>query len=339
MTTLPADEVAPPKPRPRGGTALRRQVRRVLDGGTAVAAYGGAMATVLSLALLVTVLAVGAWPAIRTFGISFLWSANWDFQKQQFGALPVIEGTLMSSLIAIVIAVPLSVGTAIFLVRLAPRWLVAPASFLVELLAAIPSITYGMWGMFVLLPFLQKYVTPIFENTLGRANWIRWSEGYYLPGAWFQSGGVQLNLFAAGVVLAVMITPIITAITRDVLVSVPQDLEQGAYGLGATWWQATTVVLGHAKMGIFGAVILGLGRALGETMAVMMVIGNANQLLTGLFQPGASIASLLASQFGSTSSDLQRQSLMYAGLILLLVTMVINGSARVLVARISKARR
>jgi len=284
--------------------------------------------------------------------------------RERFGAWPVIYGTLVSSALALLIAVPISLGCALFLVRITPSlrsslhhkltnaaellWarkkpvaavlavglltvrttltaLLDAVPFLIELLAAIPSIAYGFWGVAVLVPFSQNYLQPVLADTLGQVP---------LVGALFVNSGSGYNMLVAGIILAIMITPIITAVSRDVLNTVPPELEQGAYGLGATWWQATKVVLSFAKMGIFGAIILGLARAIGETMAVTMVIGNTMKAPTSLLDSGQTIASLLACQFREADTDMFSAALIYTAFLLLVITTVINGIARLLIVRV-----
>ncbi len=326
---------------------------RFLDGMTQSAAVGGALVMVGLLVLLLVVVAHGAMPAIHKFGWSFLWTSRWSPTKGIFGALPVIYGTLVTSLIALIISFPISVGSAIFLTKLAPklripipnfrghsdaqlswispRHIVMVTSFLIELLAAIPSIAYGLWGVFVLVPFMQKTLMPALAGTLGHLP---------LVGGLFLNIGIGYNIFTAGLILAIMVTPIMTAIIRDVLSVAPPELEQGALGLGATWWQATRLVLGFSKLGILGGVILGFARAIGETMAVTMVIGNSADIDTTLMAPGQSIASLLANQFINADTDAEKHALIYVAFVLLVITTLINGIARVMVMRVSgKARR
>jgi len=316
----------------------------MFDAAAATWVWGGAWGAVTLLGVLAGVLLYGAWPAITRFGVRFLWSTSWDY-AESFGAWPVIEGTLLSSLMAVCLAVPLGVGAAVFLVRLAPRWLAVGAGFLIELLAAIPSIAYGMWGALVMTPWLNQYASPLFAYTIAKLRWIPWGidaytgEAYYLPGDFLSPLGIPTNVFAGGVILAIMILPIITAVTRDVLLAVPGELEQGAYALGATWWQATRMVLSYTKMGILVAVILGLGRALGETMAVTRVIGGTVGAVDNLFKPGATIASVLANEFPSPQTGMHRSALIYAALVLLVMTMLVNTLARMLVISISKKGR
>jgi phosphate transport system permease protein len=276
-----------------------------------------------------------------------LWTRKWSAVKQQFGALPLISGTLLTSAIGLVISVPISIGSALFLTKLAPKlripiprrqgtmWIaprsiVTVVSFLIELLAAIPSIAYGLWGVFVLVPFMQSTVQPILAKTLGHAPLI---------GPYFEDTGVGFNIFTAGLVLSIMITPIMTAIIRDVIAVAPPELEQGALGLGATWWQAMKLILGYSKMGIFGAIILGFARAVGETMAVTMVIGNSNATDKTLFSQGYTIASLLANQFRNADTDGEINALVYAAFVLLIITTLINGVARVMVMRLTTRKK
>ena len=299
---------------------------RWLDRLTVSATLLGAVTIIGMLVLLAGLLTRDAWPAIRHFGLWFLVSTEWNPNPEvdTFGALPVIYGTLVSSAIALVLAVPLSIGSAIFLVRVAPRWLATPVSFLIELLAAIPSIAYGFWGIAVLVPLLRNYLQPLLRATLGPLPVV---------GKLFSGPAQGYSLMAAGMILAIMITPIITAVSRDILKSVPKELEEGAYGLGATWWQVMGVMLGFGKAGIFGAVVLGLARAIGETMAVAMVIGNATQISASLSGFGQTMSSLLANEFADASTDRHRESMIYVALILLVMTVVVNAGARALVLR------
>lgn len=262
--------------------------------------------------------------SMRQFGFSFLTSREWNPPKEVFGALPFIYGTLASSLIALVISVPLSLGVAIFLVEQAPSFLARPITFLVELLAAIPSVVYGLWGIFVLAPFLREYVEPPLGRWFGT-----------LP--LFRGPITGIGLLTGGVILAIMITPIISAVVRDVLAAVPNTQREAALALGATKWETTLVVLVNGAPGIAGAVILGLGRAIGETMAVTMVIGNRPEISLSLFHPSYTLASVIANEFTEATADLYLSSLIELGLILFLVTFVVNAIARVLVWRVTRA--
>ena len=261
--------------------------------------------------------------SIRQFGFGFLTSTRWDPIKGEFGALPFIYGTLASSLIALLISVPFSLGIAIFLVEQAPHYISRPVGFLVELLAAIPSVVYGLWGIFVLAPFLRNYIEPALASTLG-----------WLP--LFQGSITGIGLLTGGIILAIMVTPIISAVVRDVLSAVPGSQREAALALGATKWEMIRVVLVNGAPGIAGAVILGLGRALGETMAVTMVIGNRPQISLSLFEPSYTIASSIANEFTEATGDLYLSALVELGLILFLVTFVVNGVARVLVWNVTR---
>ncbi len=261
--------------------------------------------------------------SIRQFGFGFLTSRQWNPIKGEFGALPFIYGTVVSSLIALLISVPLSLGIAIFLVEQAPHYVSRPIGFLVELLAAIPSVVYGLWGIFVLAPFLRVHVEPQL------ARWLGWTP-------FFRGSITGIGLLTGGIILAIMVTPIISAVVRDVLAAVPSSQREAALALGATKWETTRVVLVNGAPGIAGAVILGLGRALGETMAVTMVIGNRPQISASLFEPSYTIASAIANEFTEATQDLYLSALVELGLILFLVTFVVNGIARVLVWNVTR---
>ena len=254
-----------------------------------------------------------------------------------FGALPAIYGTAVSSILALVFAVPLSFGAALFLVRLSPRWLAGPVSFLIEFLAAIPSIAYGMWGLFVLAPFLQHHVEPAMRSGL---SWIPGVERLAIYRNGRRAAAQTLvrtlpltgrDMFCGGLVLAIMILPIITAISRDVLKTVPRAQIEGTLALGATWWQSSWEMLRFSRSALFGAVMLGLARAAGETMAITMVIGNNNQINASIFAPAQTMSSLLANEFAEASSELHRAALTEVALILLLMSLLFNVTARWLV--------
>jgi phosphate transport system permease protein len=264
-------------------------------------------------------------PSISRFGFGFLTSQTWDPVKENFGILPIIYGTMASSLVALVIAVPVSVGCAIFVTDVAPAWMRTPVAFLIELLAAIPSIVYGLWGLFVLVPFVRDPV----QKFLG---------GHFSFIPLFDGPQFGLGLLAAGIILAIMILPIITSISRDVLLAVPSSQREAMLALGATRWEATSrAVIPYARSGIVGGVILGLGRAIGETMAVTLVIGNGFKISASLFQPSHTIASTIASEFSEAPSELYRSALIEAGLVLLLIALLVNIGARLLVWRIVHA--
>ena len=261
----------------------------------------------------------GARPALHQFGWRFLISGDWDPVNNKLGALTFIYGTLVTSVIALIIAVPVSVGAAVYLTELAPQWLRQPLVMFIELLAAIPSVILGLWGMFVLVPFLRDYLFPWLQKILG-----------FLP---IFQGATYYGycILSAGIILAIMAVPIITSVSREILRSVPNLQREAAYALGATHWEVTRIaVLSYAKKGLFGAVILGLGRALGETMAVTMVIGNTPQMAVSLFKPGYTLASVVANEFNEAVSPLYRSALFELCLVLLGVTIVVNALAQLL---------
>lgn len=280
-----------------------------------------ALLIVFILAGLLIVLNMDAWPAVQKFGFSFLTSTSWDPVKEDFGALPAIYGTLLSSFIGLLIAVPVSLGSAIFLSELAPEWLRRPCSFLIEMLAAIPSVIIGLWGLFVMVPFIRDPVEKWLGGSLG-----------FLP--FFQGPPFGVGFLSAGIILAVMVIPIITAVSRDAMRAVPATQREAMLALGATRWEMITrAVLPYCRSGLIGAVILGLGRALGETMAVTMVIGNSYKLTPSLFSPGVTIASKVASEFNEASGDLYIGSLIELALVLFGITLLVNVVARLLVWR------
>jgi phosphate transport system permease protein len=266
-------------------------------------------------------MARAALPSIRAFGWSFLFTSTWDPVAQHFGALPLIYGTIVSSMLALSIAVPLGIGAAVYLAEVAPAWVRPPISFLIELLAAVPSVVYGLWGIFVLIPLLRRFVVPPLEALLG------WTPLF--SGTFFGN-----SMLAAGIILAVMILPYISSVSREVLAAVPPSQREAALALGATRWEAVrTAVLPYARSGIVGAVILGLGRALGETMAVVMVVGNRHDLTTSLLEPGTTMAAVIANEFNE-AAGLQRAALFEVGLVLFGVTVAVNAVARLLVWRV-----
>lgn len=283
------------------------------------------LAAVIPLLFLAIVgqLAWSAWPSIRAFGFSFLVSDTWDPVAEQFGAGPMIFGTLYSALIALVLAVPLAVGVAIFLTEFAPSWLRRPVATLVELLAAIPSVVYGLWGIFVLIPLLRTYAVPPLQAALG---WTPLFSGTFYGN----------SMLAAGIILAIMILPYISSVSREVLAAVPSSQREAALALGATRWEAVwSAVLPYARPGIVGAVVLGLGRALGETMAVVMVIGNRHDLGLSLIEPSYTMAAVIANEFNE-AAGLQRAALFEIGLVLFGVTLAVNAFARFLVWRVAR---
>ena len=282
-----------------------------------------ASAVVVLVILIGWELWVGSSLAIKKFGFHFLNTSTWDPVAEQFGALPFIYGTLVSSAIALIIAVPLGIATAAYLTELAPLWIRQPLTSLIEMLAAIPSVILGLWGIFVMVPWLRDYPFPFLKHYFG---WIPLFTGpIYGP-----------CMFAGGIIIAIMILPIITSISREILRSVPDLQREAAYALGATRWEATRIaVLSYAKKGLFGAVILGLGRALGETLAVTMVIGNTPQIVASLFKPGYTLASVLANEFTEATTDTYLGALFEIGLVLFGITILVNLLAQLLLRTIA----
>lgn len=257
--------------------------------------------------------------SLHAFGLKFFYSSNWDPVAGDFGALPFIYGTLVSSFLALLLAVPVSLAAAVFITEMCPRWLKTPLSFLMELLAAIPSVIYGLWAIFVLAPLLRQYVQPFLSKSLG------WT-------GLFTGPPYGIGMLAAGIILAIMIVPIIASISRDVMKAVPQSQREAVLALGATRWEMIrTAVLRNARTGIVGGVILGLGRALGETMAVTMVIGNRPEIAKSLFAPGYTMASVIANEFSEATDNLYLSAIIEIGLALFIVTLIVNAIAMALV--------
>ncbi len=281
----------------------------------------------LLLAILASLVA-GSQLSLEKFGLSFLWTADWNPVTEQFGALVPIYGTLATSAIAMIIGVPVSFGIALFLTELSPSWLKRPLGTAIELLAAIPSIIYGMWGLFVFAPLFQAHVQPTLVQSLGSLPFA---------GALFAGPPIGIGMFTAGLILSIMVIPFITAVMRDVFELVPPMLKESAYGLGATTWEVVwRVVLPYTKVGVIGGIMLGLGRALGETMAVTFVIGNAHRLSASLMAPGNSIASALANEFTEAVGDLYFSALIELGLILFLITTVVLALSKLLLLQLAK---
>jgi phosphate transport system permease protein len=275
---------------------------------------------------MIVILSVDAVPAIKKFGLSFFSSTSWDAVNNQFGALPAIFGTLLSSIIGLIIAVPISLGAAVFLNELAPSWMRSTASFLVEMLAAIPSVIIGLWGLFILVPVIRTPVETWLGGKLG-----------FLP--LFQGPPFGVGFLAAGIILGIMIIPIITAVSRDAMRAVPDTQREAMLALGSTRWETISrAVIPYCRSGLVGAVILGLGRALGETMAVTMVIGNSYKLTASLFSPGTTIASKIAGEFSEASGELFIGSLVELALVLFGVTLLVNVAARLLVWRMTAVK-
>ncbi len=288
----------------------------------------GVMAVGLSTLVLVWALvakmALDALPSMERFGPGFLTGVVWDPTKEVFGALPFIFGTLLTSGIAFIIGVPLSIGIAIYLSELAPPWVRGPLSFVVELLAAVPSVIYGLWAMYALRPVIANDIEPFFKSVLG------WTP-------LFQGNAVGLDKFTAGIILAIMIIPTIASVSKEAMRAVPDTQREAALSLGATSYETTRIaVLSYARSGIFGACILGLGRALGETMAVTMTIGNANRISWSLLDPGQTMASLIANNWGE-AQGIQLSALIEVGLVLFFVALLVNLFARLMVGRVLKA--
>lgn len=287
-----------------------------------------AFALCIPLLLVVIALSIllAAWPALATAGWSFVTGSHWDVGRGQFGAAPAIYGTIVSSIIALILATPLALGVSIFLSEIAPKWMRQPVAFVVDLLAAIPSVVYGLWGIFVLIPLLRDPVGPFLRDTLKLGVTPLFSGPNY-----------GYSMLAAGVILAIMILPFISAVTREVLLAVPQSQRDAALALGATKWEMIRdAVLPYARSGIIGGIILGLGRALGETMAVTMLIGNRPEISASLFAPGYTMASLIANEFSEATSDMHLSALMAVGAVLFVITLIVNALARWLVWRVTK---
>jgi len=279
------------------------------------------------LAILVS-LVIGSQQTLEKYGFSFIWSTDWDPVQEKFGALVPIYGTVVTSLIAMLIGVPVSFGIAIFLTELSPSWLKRPLGTAIELLAAIPSIIYGMWGLFVFVPLFQAHLQPAIIDSLGNVPFF---------GALFAGPPIGIGMLTAGLILSIMVIPFITAVMRDVFEIVPPMLKESAYGLGATTWEVVwRVVLPYTKVGVIGGIMLGLGRALGETMAVTFVIGNAHRLAVSLNAPGNSIASALANEFTEAVGDVYYSALIELGLILFLITTVVLGLSKLLLLRLAR---
>jgi phosphate transport system permease protein len=308
--------------------------KRALSGPLADQVFGvlakaAALLTMGLLAAILLSLAISAWPAIHKYGFSFLTSTVWDPVQEDFGGLVMIYGTVATSLIALLIAVPVSFGIALFLTELSPAWLKRPLGTAIELLAAVPSIVYGMWGLLVFGPVLATYVQIPLQSAFNGVPYL---------GAFVSGPPVGIGILSAGIILAIMIIPFISAVMRDVFEVTPPLLKESAYGLGATTWEVVSrVVLPYTKTGVIGGIMLGLGRAIGETMAVTFVIGNFNQLDSlSLFQAANSITSALANEFAEAGEGLHQAALMYLGLVLFFITFVILSLSKILLAQLRK---
>jgi phosphate transport system permease protein len=308
-------------------TAVRSAPRnlgdRMLRGVLRIAAL---LLVVLVVAIVVEMLRT-AQPAVRTFGWRFLFTSTWDPVAEHFGVVPFVYGTLVSSLLALLLAVPLGIGAAIYLAELAPAWIRPPLAFLVELVAAVPSVIYGLWGIFVLAPFLRKTVDPFLANYFG------WTGLFSGP----QYG---IGMLAAGVILSIMIVPFISSVTREVMLAVPSAQREAVMALGATRWETIRIgVLRNARAGVFGGIILALGRALGETMAVTMLIGNRPEVAKSLFAPGYTMASVIANEFSEATDDLYLSALVEVGLALFIVTVIVNIIAQLMIWTITRGHK
>ena len=290
---------------------------------------GFSLIVLVSLVGIILSLAAVAWPSFQKFGVEFLWRVEWDIINEEFGAAIAIFGTLTSAAIAVLIAVPLSFGIALFLTETCPVWLRRPLGTAIELLAAVPSIIYGMFGLFIFAPLFAEYGQPALQSTLGQMPLI---------GPLFGGATNGIGILAAGLVLAFMILPFIAAVMRDVFEIVPPILRESAYGVGCTTWEVVRfIVLPYTQQGVIGGIMLGLGRALGETMAVTFVIGNSQRIGTSLFSPGSSIASTLANEFGE-AADFHLSTLFALGLLLFLITFVVLAFAKILILRTERAK-
>ena len=321
---------SPSRAEPLKSPPVRRRVAPWADALFAFLAQGAAWLTLALMVGIMVSLLVGAAPAIKEFGLAFLWTSDWDPVQQKFGGLVMIYGTLMTSFIALLIAVPVSLGIAIFLTELSPGWLKRPLGIAVELLAAVPSIVYGMWGLVVFGPLLATYVQQPLQALLN---------GVPFLGSLVSGPPVGIGILSAGIILAIMVIPFIASVMRDVFEVTPPMLKESAYALGGTTWEVVSkVVLPYTKTGVVGGVMLGLGRALGETMAVTFVIGNMNQLNSlSVFEAANSITSALANEFAEAGEGLHQASLIYLGLVLFFITFVVLACSKFLLTRLKKS--
>ncbi|MEO8579004.1 MAG: phosphate ABC transporter permease subunit PstC [Gemmatimonadales bacterium] len=322
MTAIPAAVLEKDRRKLRvDSSSIGDRIYGVITAGCAL------IVPVLVIAIAIAIFAA-AWPAFAKLGLSIVTSSDWDVQGGHFGAAPALFGTLVSSAVALIIATPLAIGVAIFLSEFSPVWLRQPVGFLVDLLAAIPSVVYGLWGIFVLVPMLRESVMPFLRDTLHLGATPFFSGPAYGP-----------SMLAAGLILAIMALPYISAVSREVLMAVPRSQREAALALGATRWEMIRdAVIPYARSGIIGGIMLGLGRALGETMAVTMVIGNRPEISASLFAPGYTMASLIANEFSEATNDLHLSALMAVGAILFAITLIVNAIARWLVWSMARNR-
>ena len=331
--TLPATPYPPAEPMERTSTPGRPPERRRqlpwMDALFSLLAHSAAWLTLALLAGILVSLVISAMPAIREYGLSFLWTSEWDPVQDKYGGLVMIYGTLATSFIALLIGVPVSFGIALFLTELSPKWLRRPLGTAVELLAAVPSIVYGMWGLLVFAPLLSTWVQQPLQSLFG---------GVPVLGALFSGPPVGIGILSAGIILAIMVIPYIASVMRDVFEVTPPMLKESAYALGSTTWEVMwKVVLPYTKTGVIGGIMLGLGRAIGETMAVTFVIGNFNQLDSlSLFQAANSITSALANEFAEAGAGLHQASLFYLGLVLFFITFVVLACSKLLLSQLKK---
>jgi len=314
-----------------GGEPPERRRRLAwADTAFSFAAHSAAWITLALLAGIIGSLVMGAWPSIREYGLSFLWRSEWDPVEDRYGGLVMIYGTLATSFIALIIAVPVSFGIALFLTELSPNWLRRPLGVAIELLAAVPSIVYGMWGLLVFGPILATYVQQPAQALFSDVP---------ILGALVSGAPVGIGILSAGIILAIMVIPFVASVMRDVFETTPAMLKESAYALGSTTWEVVwKVVLPYTKSGVVGAIMLGLGRALGETMAVTFVIGNFNQLNSlSLFEAANSITSAIANEFAEANPGLHQASLMYLGLILFFITFAVLAMSKLLLSRLQKS--
>jgi phosphate transport system permease protein len=313
-------------------------VQRIADRGRNAGAIGDAVFRALTFGFAVLVLLIlggvivalidGAWPALRTFGFGFVVTEVWNPVTHKFGALAPIYGTLVTSAIAMLVGIPVAFGVAVFITEICPIWLKRPLATMIELLAAIPSIIYGIWGLFVFAPFVQQYIQPAIIDTFGQVPGI---------GALFAGPPLGIGMLTAGIILAVMVLPFISSIMRDVFETVPAILKESAYGLGATRGEVVRqIVLPYTRIGVVGGIMLGLGRALGETMAVTFVIGNAHRISASILQPGTTISAALANEFTEADSDIYLSSLIALGFILFIITFIVLAIAKLMLLELQK---
>lgn len=311
--------------------AVRRRTgtrEAAADGAFRVVAVAASLLVLVLLGLVAVAMLWGGLPAFRTFGLRFLYGTEWDPVAKRFAALVPIYGTLVTAVIAMLIAVPVSFGIAVFLTEVAPSWLRGPVGAAIELLAGVPSIIYGMWGLFVFVPFMADHVDPWIDATLGALPGV---------GAAFSGPPMGIGMLTAGIILAIMVIPFISAVMRDVFALVPAPLRESAFALGATRWEVVRrVVLPYTRSAVVGGIFLGLGRALGETMAVTFVLGNAHEFSTSLLAPGSSIAAAIANEFTEADSAIYRSSLIALGFLLFVVTFIVLAAARLLLLRLAR---